>query len=110
MDALETQRRLAAALREAVTGGSGETDVSLRHAALARAAGGAAIPEPYDALVRQIGEAAPGVTDRQVAAVRSTTGSDKASFEILLTASIGAGLARWDAATQAIEEAGDAAR
>lgn len=109
MDTLEIHRRLATAVRGAATGASGMTDASLRDAVLARAARGPAIPEPYDTLAQQIAQSTPGVTDAQVAAVRATAGSDKAAFEIILTASIGAGLARWDAATRAIEEAGDAA-
>jgi hypothetical protein len=109
MDALETHRRLAAAVRGASTGASGTTGASLRDAVLARAAWGPAIPEPYDTLAQQIAQSAPGVIDAQVAAVRAKVGSDKGAFEIILTASIGAGLVRWDAATRAIEEAGDAA-
>lgn len=45
----------------------------------------------------------------QVLAVREAAGSDKAAFEVILTAAIGAGLARWDAAQRAITEAKDAA-
>jgi hypothetical protein len=66
------------------------------------------IPEPQDALVRQIGRASHRVTDAQVDAVRSATGTDRATFELVLAASIGAGLARWDAAIGAIERASDA--
>ena len=54
------------------------------------------------------GEAADRVTDAQVATVRAALGSDKGAFEIIMCASIGAGLARWDAAITAIEEATDA--
>jgi hypothetical protein len=88
---------------------SGLTDRDLRLGALARGAGGSGIPDPYDSLARQIGEDSSRVTDAQVEAVRAATGSEKAAFEIILTAAIGAGLRRWDAAARAIEEARDAA-
>lgn len=70
------------------------------------AAGG--IPAPYDALARQIGQASYRVTDRQVADVREAAGSDKAAFEVVISASIGAGLHRWDVAARAIEGASGA--
>lgn len=94
---------------------SGLTDRDLRLGALARGdgagsgSGSGSIPEPYDSLARQIGEDSSRVTDAQVEAVRAATGSEKAAFEIILTAAIGAGLRRWDAAARAIEEARDAA-
>lgn len=109
MTTLGTHRRLAAAVRGAAAGPAGLTGTALREAVLARSAGGPATGEPHDSLARQIAEAASGVTDAQVAAVRAAAGSDKAAFEIILTACIGAGLARWDAATRVIEEAAGAA-
>ncbi|MGH8328278.1 MAG: hypothetical protein ACRET2_16120 [Steroidobacteraceae bacterium] len=111
MDAIDVHQRHADAVRGAVIGEAAETELHLRTGAMASGAATApktAIPEPYDTLARQIAEAAHRVTDGQVAAVRAATGSDKAAFEIILSACIGAGLARWDAAVQAIEEAGDA--
>jgi hypothetical protein len=96
-------------LRQRISG-TGVTDPDLRSGAMDRAAGGSPIAEPYDALAQQIGEAAYRVTDAQVAAVREAAGTDKGAFEIVLSASIGAGLMRWDAAMRAIEEAADAAR
>lgn len=108
MDRIESHRQHAEAVRSAAIGRAGFTPAELRRAVLDRAAGGAAIAEPYDALAQQIGQAAYRVTDAQVAAVRATTGSDKAAFEVIMCASIGAGLARWNAAIQAIEEASDA--
>jgi hypothetical protein len=101
-------RDRAEALRAAVAGAAGMTEASLRTATAARAAGGPPTIEPYDTLARQIGEASYRVTDADVDAVRQATGSDKAAFEIVMSACIGAGLARWDAATRAIEEATDA--
>jgi hypothetical protein len=88
---------------------TGLTEQVLRLGALARGAGGPAIPEPYDALARQVGEDSSRVTNAQVLTVRDSAGSEKAAFEIVLTAAIGAGLRRWDAAENAIKEAGDAA-
>ncbi|TDP91856.1 hypothetical protein [Labedaea rhizosphaerae] len=101
--------RHVSALRSALTTEAGRTGASLRAAVSARAAGGPAIAEPYDALARQIGEASYAVTDAQVEAVRQVTGSDKAAFEVVMAACVGAGLSRWDAAVRAIEEATDAA-
>ncbi|MFL6142154.1 MAG: hypothetical protein ACJ72N_09870 [Labedaea sp.] len=95
-------------MRAAVTADTGVTDTSLRTAVSARAAGGPPTDEPYDTLARQIGAASSRVTDAEVDAVQQATGSDKAAFEIVMSACIGAGLTRWDAATRAIEEATDA--
>ncbi|MTD56621.1 hypothetical protein [Amycolatopsis pithecellobii] len=101
-------RDRAEALRAAVAGDRGVTEASVRTGAAARAAGGPAIAEPYDNLARQIGEVSYRVTDADVEAVREATGSDKGAFEIVMSACIGAGLARWDTAARAIEEATDA--
>jgi hypothetical protein len=98
----------AEALRAAMAGDTGVTETSLRTATAARATGGPPIGEPYDNLVRQIGDASYRVTDAEVDAVRKVTGSDNAAFEIVMSACIGAGLTRWDAAARAIEEATDA--
>ncbi|PZQ43139.1 MAG: hypothetical protein DI570_29430, partial [Phenylobacterium zucineum] len=102
MDAVDTNSRSAEALRAAATG-SGMLPRDLRTAIIERAGGGTQLPAPYDALVQQVASAAYRVTDAQVAAVRAVAGSDKAAFELVLCASIGAGLARWDAAARAIE-------
>ncbi|MFE6734626.1 hypothetical protein [Microbacterium sp. NPDC057650] len=83
----------------------------VRRAAL-RAGAGEEIAgdEPQVVLARTIGAASYRVTDEMVAEVRAETGSDRAAFEVVMSASIGAGLRRWDAALAAIEEASDAAR
>ena len=108
---LTEHRRFADALRDRVATAPAATDAGLRRAALTRAtADNAPLPAPYDSLVRQIELAAPGVTDAQVAAVRAALGSDKAAFELIMAACIGAGLSRWDRAMAAIEEAKDAPR
>lgn len=98
----------AEAVRAAVTAHTGVSDRLLRTAVSARAAGGPPTDEPYDSLARQIGAASSRVTDAEVDAVKQATGSDKATFEIVMSACIGAGLTRWDAATRAIEETPDA--
>lgn len=108
MDSVDTNGQSAKALHAVATGASGITAESLRTAIVNRAAGGAPLAAPYDALVQQVASAASRVTDAQVAAVHAVAGSDKATFEVVLCASIGAGLARWDAAARAIEAAGDA--
>lgn len=95
-------------VRAAVAGEAGVTEASLRTAVAARAAGGAPIAEPYDDLAAMIADASYRVTDAEVDAVRATTGSDKAAFEIVMSACVGAGLARWDAAVRVIGEATDA--
>jgi hypothetical protein len=103
-------RELAQAIRQRLAAAQVDTDAVLRTGAAARAAGGEPIPEPYDALARLVGEASYRVTDKEVAAVRDATGSDKATFEIVMAAAIGAGLSRWDHAIRALDEASDASR
>lgn len=95
---------------EAKALGLAQTDVALRVGVMARVAKGPAIAEPFEDLAVQIGKAAHRVTAEQVSKVRDALGTDKGAFEVVLTASIGAGLSRWDAAMRAIEDADDAAR
>lgn len=101
-------RVLAEALRRRVLEGPGETDPALRQAVAASATGGPLALPPYDALARQIGEAAYRSTDAQVANVVSATGSEKAAFEVILAAAVGTGLFRWQRAIKALDEATDA--
>ncbi|MGN6103464.1 MAG: hypothetical protein ACTHOR_20185 [Devosia sp.] len=103
-------RARAAALRDRAEGSGGETAGSLRRAVLARAAGGAAVAPPYDALVADVAEASHRVTDAEVAAVRAAAGGDKAAFEVVMTAAIGAALLRFERAMEVLEEADRAAR
>lgn len=88
--------------------GRGAVDRTLREGILARVVGGQAVAEPYDALVIRIADDSSGVTDAEVQEVLAAAGSEKSAFEIVLTAAIGSGLRRWDAAIRAIREAGDA--
>jgi hypothetical protein len=105
----DDHRSLASRLRARLEQGAGETDATLRRAVAARAAGGPPAPQPYDDLAREIGEASYRVTDAQVAAVRAAAGSDKAAFEIVMAAAIGAGLMRWNKAIAVLDEVSDAA-
>jgi len=87
---------LADALRRRVLEGPGVTDPGLRQRMAKRAAGGPAIEEPYDGLAGQIGEAAYKVTEDQVTRIVQQEGSEKAAFELIISAAVGAGLYRWD--------------
>ena len=86
------------------------TDAKLRRAAIERANGGAALPQPYEALVTHVGEASFKVTDAEVAAVRQAASSEKATFEVIMAAAIGAAMVRFDRAVQALEGATNASR
>lgn len=99
---------LAEALRRRVLDGPGETDRTLRKATAGRAADGPAVEAPYDDLARQIGESATRVTDEQVAGALRATGSEKATFEVIAAAALGAGLLRWRQGLKALDEATDA--
>lgn len=100
-------RALAAALERRVLEGPGETSPGVRQAAQ-RAAGGPAADGPYDEIARQIAESAHCVTDAQVASLLAATGSEKAAFEVITAAAVGAGLIRWRQAMKVLEEAADA--
>ena len=93
-------RALAARLEQRVFAEPAETPPQLRQDMGRRAAGGPPIAPPYDDLARQIGAAAYRVTDAQMAA-----GSDRAAFELVAAAAVGAALERWKAGLAAIDEA-----
>jgi hypothetical protein len=101
-------RALAEALRLRVLEGPGETRPELRLASAERAAGGPASEARFDDLARQIGEAAHRVTDAQVSSVLTATGSEKAAFEIIVAAALGAGLSRWQQAMKVLDEVANA--
>jgi hypothetical protein len=101
-------RALAGALRYRVLEGRGMSDHATRKAAADRAAGGPAMSVPCDDLANQIGECSHRVTDAQVEAVVQAEGSEKAAFEIIAAAAMGAGLVRWRLAVTALDEASDA--
>jgi hypothetical protein len=96
---------LAETLKRQVFQGPGVTDPALRQRVAARAAGGPPIEAPYDDLARQIGEAASGTTDAQVADVLAAARSEKAAFEVIAAAATGAAMLRWERAIKALEEA-----
>jgi uncharacterized peroxidase-related enzyme len=99
-------RALAEALRKRVLEGPGITDISLRQAMARRASGGPAVEEPaYDDLAQQIGKAAYKVTDEQVKKLVQKTGSEKAAFELIVAAAVGAGLYRWQQGLGVLKEA-----
>ncbi len=108
MTAASEHEGLVEALRQAALQAPALTSPHLRQGAAARASGGPAIEAPYDALAKQIGEAAYRVTDAQVGAVLTAAGSEKAAFEAIAAAAVGAGLQRWDIGVQALREAIDA--
>lgn len=95
---------LAGTLKRRVIQGPGKTDAALRRRVAVRAAGGPPIEAPYDDLARQIGEAASGTTDAQVADVLAAARSEKAAFELIAAAATGAALLRWERAIKALEE------
>lgn len=108
MSSRSDHQAFAETLRSRVLEGPGETHPALRRRVAARAAGGPPIEAPYDDLARQIGEAASATTDAQVASVLAAVRSEKAAFELIAVAALGAGMLRWDCAIKAIEEACDA--
>ncbi len=99
-------RALAEALRKRVLEGPGTMDIALRQAMAKRAAGGPAVGEAaYDDLARQIGLAAYKITDEQVKKVMQKTGNEKAAFELIVAAAVGAGLYRWEKGLSMLKEA-----
>ena len=106
---VETHEALVAALRKATLEAAADTPASLRVAVAERAAGGPPITEPYDALASAIGGDSHRVTDAQVTAVRNSAGSERAAFEVIAAATLGASLRRWRAGIAALEAATHAA-
>lgn len=88
-------RAQADTVRQRVLFGPGKSDAVLRQAMAERASGGPPLSAPYDDLARQIGEAAYKVTNEQVAKVVIEAGSEKAAFELIMAATLGAGLHRF---------------
>jgi hypothetical protein len=93
--------------------GDGGTRPELRRAAAARAAalsGGALdasepLPDALAAWVEKVARHAWKITDEDVAALRAAGFDEDAIFEITIAAATGAGLARYQIATRAIEAA-----
>ena len=95
---------LSEALRRRVLEGPALCDRETRQAAAARASGGPAIAGSYDDLIRLIGEASHGVTSAQMEQLVREIGSEKAAFEVIAAAAMGAGLLRWRLALKALDE------
>ncbi len=83
-----------------VLDGPGATDPSLRHAA----ADGRAVPADIQPLVDKIERGAYRVTDDDIAALQARYGDDR-SFEIIVSAALGASRRRLQAGLSALEEA-----
>ncbi|HEV3325328.1 MAG TPA: hypothetical protein VG052_06965 [Puia sp.] len=99
-------RALAEVLRKRVLEGPGVADIVLRQAMAKRATGAPSLVEgPYDDLALQIGRAAHDVTDEQVEKVVQKTGNEKAAFELIVAAAVGAGLYRWQRSLILLKEA-----
>ncbi len=97
---------LAEVLRQRVLEGPGITDIALRQAMAKRATGGPAAGDAaYNDLALQIGHAAYKVTDEQVKKVFRKTGNEKAAFELIVAAAVGAGFYRWQKGINVLEEA-----
>jgi hypothetical protein len=105
---LSDHQSFAEMLRRRLIEGPGLTAPALRQGVAARAAGGPPVEAPYDELARQIGEAAYRTSDAQLADVLAAAGSQKATFELVAAAAMGAGMLRWQQAIKALEEARDA--
>lgn len=86
---------LAEILRKRVLEGSGKTDIALRQAIAKRTTENFPLEAPYDELALQIGNAAYKVTDELIKKTVAKSGSEKAAFELIVVAAVGAGLYRW---------------
>lgn len=87
---------MAGKLCKSVLYGPGMTTTALRQAISERATGGAPIEMPYDELALRIGNSSYKITDEQVRAVVTKSGSEKAAFEIITAAAVGTGIYRWN--------------
>ena len=96
------------ALQTRVLDGPGVSDIATRRAAADRASGGQSTATSYDDVVRQIGEASHRVTNAQVERLVREMGSEKAAFEVIAAAALGAGVLRWQSAIKVLDEASDA--
>jgi len=99
-------RALAEVLRKRVLEGPGATGIALRQAMAKRTSGGPPVAEEaFDDLALQIGQGAYKVTDEQVKKVVEKTGNEKAAFELIVAAAVGAGLYRLDKGLAILNEA-----
>ena len=109
MAADDSHRVLADRLRARVRD-TGSASAEIREGAFALGGGlENTLRPPIGDLARLVGAASFRVTDAMIEDVREAVGSDVAIFEVVVSASVGAGLMRWDAASRVIEDAVDAA-
>jgi uncharacterized peroxidase-related enzyme len=98
-------RAMAEALQKRVLEEPGITDIALRQAIAKRATGRPAVGvAAYDELAQQIGQGGWRVTDEQVQKFIRQAGSEKAAFELIIAAAVGAGLYRWQKGLSVLEE------
>jgi alkylhydroperoxidase family enzyme len=92
---------------DAILGNPGASELSLRHAVLARTrAGDTQVPDALREFVDKIAGSPWTVSDEDFAQLRAAGYSEDQLHELTLAAALGAGLARFDAGLRAIEEAG----
>ena len=97
-------KAFAEVLRKRILEEPGKTDVKLREAMAHRATGGQSIEAPFDELALCIGKAAYQCTNEQVKKAIEKVGSEKAAFELITAAAVGAGLYRWDKGLSVLKE------
>lgn len=95
---------MAEILRQRIFDGNGITNNSLRQAVGNRAIGGQPIEEPYDEIALQIGEASYKITDEMVMNLIRKSGSNKAAFELMISAAVSGGLYRWNMANKILRD------
>ena len=112
-----TESRFAektAAVVEAVLTAPGDSDPALRRAVYERAreltarpaAGARGLPEPLGAFVHKVSTRAHSVTDMDVEGLLATGYSEDFVFEAIVSAALGAGMARLELGLVAVREAG----
>jgi hypothetical protein len=107
----EKHAELLNGVARTVLSAPGETDPALRRAISARTAalGGSPVepsqppvPSELSALVEKIGRHAYKVTDEDIAQLKAAGFSEDALFEIVVSAAMGAGLARYERGMKAL--------
>ena len=97
-------QHFAEVLRKSVLEGPGKTDVAFRNTILRQIIGGPQLEAPYNELVSYIGNASYKVTDELIKEVVTKSGSEKAAFEVIVAASVSAGLYRWNKALAVLKQ------
>jgi len=98
---MERYRALLSHLRDAVLSGPGTLDPEVRSAA---AGGGGEVPLALHSYVNKVTQEAYKVTDRDVEELLAAGYSEDQVFELTVSAALGAGLCRFEAATRALEQ------